>query len=64
MRTRRHGWGLGVQGMGAGRVPHLAIRHNAPGLTKACRRGVDMTFDVKSRRKSSQLVFFMVMSSW
>jgi len=38
MRTRRHGWWLGVQRMGAGRVPHLAISHNAPGLTKACRR--------------------------
>jgi hypothetical protein len=25
---------------------------------------VDMTSDVKSRRKNSQLVFFMVMSSW
>jgi hypothetical protein len=32
MRTRRHGWWLGMQGMEPSRVPHLAIRHNAPGL--------------------------------
>src|SRR4029453_6249536 len=38
MRIRRHEWWLGVQGIGAGRVPHLAIRHNAPGLTKAWSR--------------------------
>lgn len=38
MSTRRHGWGLDVQVRGAGRVLHLAIRHNAPGLTKACGR--------------------------
>ncbi len=29
MRTRRHGWWLRVQGMGTGRVPHMAIPLNA-----------------------------------
>ena len=29
MRTRQHGWWLGVQGIGAGHVPPLAIRQNA-----------------------------------
>ena len=44
--------------------PHLTRAWSRRGEPRGSGLAVDMTFNVKSRRNNSQLVFFMVMSSW